>query len=76
MQVHERVVLDPKVMAGRPVIQGTRVPVQSLVAALAAGDSVETVCEQFRVTPEDVSAALAYAADVLADERTYALPGG
>lgn len=70
----ERISINPKVMGGKPVIAGTRVPVQTLIAFLAGGESVATLCEQFVVTEEDVRAALAYAADVLQDERVYALP--
>ena len=70
----ERIAVNPKVMGGRPVIKGTRVPVQTIIAFLAGGESVTVVCEQFSVTQEDVMAALAYAADVLQDERVYALP--
>ena len=71
----DRIAIDPKVMGGKPVIKGRRVPLQTIIAALAGGDDVPTVCEQFALTEEDVRAALAYAADVLKDERVYALPG-
>jgi uncharacterized protein (DUF433 family) len=70
----ERITIDPKVMGGKPVITGTRVPVQTIIAFLAGGDDVAVVCEEFGITEEDVRAALAYAADVLKDERVYALP--
>jgi len=70
----ERIAIDPGVMGGKPVIDGTRVPVQTIVAFLAGGDDVALVCQEFDITEEDVRAALAYAAEVLADERVYALP--
>ena len=70
----DRIAIDPKVMGGKPVIKGRRVPLQVIVASLAGGDDVATVCDQFDITEEDVRAALAYAADVLQDERVYALP--
>ena len=65
--------LDRKVLGGKPVIKGTRVPVQIIVGSLAGHMTIAEVCEQYRLTPEQVHAALAYAADVLADERVYAL---
>ncbi len=74
MDWRERIAIDPKVMGGKPVIRGTRVPVQSIIASLAGGDDVACVCDQFDVAEEDVRAALEYAADVLGDERVYALP--
>ncbi len=70
----ERIAVDANVMGGKPVIRGTRVPVQTVIACLAGGDDVARVCEQFKLTEGDVRAALAYAAQVLADERLYALP--
>ena len=64
---------DPRVLKGTPVIQGTRVPVRVLVGSLAGGMSVEEVCEEYRVKPEQVNAALGYAAEVMAEEHVYAL---
>ncbi|MBI3988872.1 MAG: DUF433 domain-containing protein [candidate division NC10 bacterium] len=64
---------DAKVLGGKPIIKGTRVPVQVIVGSLAGGMSVEEVCEQYRLKPQQVRAALAYAAEVLAEERVYAL---
>lgn len=76
MDWQERIAIDPKVMGGKPVIKGTRVPVQVIVGSLAGGDTVADVCEGYRVTEEDVRAALAYAAEVLGQERLHALPRG
>jgi uncharacterized protein (DUF433 family) len=62
---HERISIDPEVMGGKPVIKGTRVPVDRLVRECAHG-SPEYVAELFmNITPDDVRAALAYAADHL-----------
>jgi uncharacterized protein (DUF433 family) len=69
MAWHELVAVDRQVQGGKPVIKGTRVPVQVLVGSLAGGMTVEEVCEQYRVTPDQVRAALAYAAEALAQER-------
>ena len=69
------IAIDPEVMGGKPVIKGTRVPVQVIVGSLAGGDSIEQVCDGYKVTEDDVRAALAYAADVLGQERLHALPG-
>lgn len=57
------IAIDPEVMGGKPVIKGTRVPVQVIVGSLAGGDSIEQVCAGYNVTEDDVRAALAYAAN-------------
>jgi uncharacterized protein (DUF433 family) len=68
------VVIDAQVQGGKPVLRGTRVTVDAVVRALAAGDDVPTVARDYRLTEEQVRAALAYAADILGTERTIALP--
>ena len=70
MDWQERIKVDAKVMGGKPVIQGTRVPVQAIVAALAGGDDVARICDQFQVVEADVRAALAYAADHFAGQAS------
>jgi uncharacterized protein (DUF433 family) len=69
----DRIDHDPDILDGKAVIKGTRVPIQVIVGSLAGGMSTADVCDQYRLTPEQVQAALAYAADVLAEERVYAL---
>jgi len=62
------------VQGGKPVIRGTRVPVEVLAGAVAAGDGIEQVAADYRVTAEQVRAALSYAADLVASESVLALP--
>ncbi|MBM4039251.1 MAG: DUF433 domain-containing protein [Planctomycetes bacterium] len=57
------IAVDPRVLRGKPVITGTRVPVRIVVGSLAAGMSVEEVCEEYCLTPPQVCAALSYAGD-------------
>lgn len=68
-----RIAVDPQVQSGKPVIQGTRVPVSVIVGAVAAGDSVEEVARDYGITAEDVRAALSYAAN-LVDQETIRAP--
>jgi uncharacterized protein (DUF433 family) len=68
-----RIAVDPQVHFGKPVIQGTRVPVSVVVGAVAAGDSTEEVASEYGLTPQDVRAALSYAAKVLEEETILAL---
>jgi uncharacterized protein (DUF433 family) len=70
----DRINIDPKIMGGKPVIKGRRIAVEVLVGALAGGMTVEEVCEEWAVSPEDVRAALEYAAELVAEETVHALP--
>jgi uncharacterized protein (DUF433 family) len=68
----DRVVLNPKVMLGKPVIRGTRIPVELLVRMLAQGvPEAEILREYPRLHAEDLRAALAYAAHVVAHEEVF-----
>ncbi len=75
--MHERISISPTVCHGKPVIAGTRVLVSTLLGALAGGDSIETVLEDYpNITREDVDAALGFASR-LSDfqEATYEVIG-
>jgi uncharacterized protein (DUF433 family) len=66
---HERIVVDPKIMTGKPTIKGTRITVELILRKLGAGMSGEDIIEDHpHLTPEDIRAAQAFAADYLADE--------
>jgi len=57
----DRISIDPTVCHGKPVIRGTRVLVSTLLGAIAGGDSIETVLEDYpNVTREDIAAALEF----------------
>ena len=62
----ERIVINPEICNGRPVVRGTRITAQTVLEFLAAGDSVEDVLEEYpTLTRADVQACLDYAARVL-----------
>jgi uncharacterized protein (DUF433 family) len=67
------IVVDPTIRLGRPVIHGTRVPVDVVVGQLAAGLTAEQVADEYGITRNDVLAALSYAARVLAAEQVRAV---
>ena len=67
-EIYPGVTVDPNIVHGKPVITGTRVLVSQIVGHLAAGDTVEAVCEAYVLTPEQVRAALGYAASRVASE--------
>ncbi|MBI4321175.1 MAG: DUF433 domain-containing protein [Chloroflexi bacterium] len=70
--LRQRISLNPKVMAGKPVIRGTRIPVELIVRMLAQGiPEADILREYSRLRQEDIRAALAYAAEVLAHEEVF-----
>lgn len=70
-----RIVIDPDVMLGKPVIAGTRITVEGLIERLAAGEAMdELLAAHPRLTREDILAALDYAAKVLRSDLVYLLP--
>ncbi len=65
----KRIVIDPNVMLGKPVIAGTRITVEQVLRKLAANMSVEELLRDYpRLTREDIQAALAYASDAVGSE--------
>jgi uncharacterized protein (DUF433 family) len=70
-----RIRVDPETMVGKPVIHGTRVPVELIVRLLAHGSTYDEILADYpRLSPEDIQAALLYAATVLANEDVFPLP--
>lgn len=75
MAKHERIEVDPKVMLGKPVIRGTRIPVELLLRKIGEGATDEELLDAYpRLTREDLRAAVAYAADVVAYEEIILSP--
>ncbi|HEV7878246.1 DUF433 domain-containing protein [Bradyrhizobium sp.] len=67
--VHERIEMNPDIMGGKPVVGGTRVPVELILRKLGAGMLPESILmDHPRLTHDDIHAAQAFAADYLADE--------
>src|SRR5688572_17222586 len=72
LYVNKRIVVNPDVCSGKPVIRGTRIMVRNVLGIVAGGGTLANVLESYpELTPEDVSAALEYAADVV--DRAAAL---
>jgi len=68
-RVGDRVVVDPRVMGGKPVIKGTRIPVYFILELLSNGWSIDDILREYpHLTRDDVLAALKYAASVLREE--------
>ncbi|HET9110678.1 MAG TPA: DUF433 domain-containing protein [Ktedonobacterales bacterium] len=71
-EVFPGVTIDPQVVHGRPVIAGTRVPVEVIVGERAGGPSFDDIMQDYHLTDEQVRAALAYAAHLLGSMTVYA----
>lgn len=68
---HARVEINPEIMGGKPVVRGTRIPVEMLLRKLGAGMTFESIlADHPRLNREDILAAQAFAADYLAAEES------
>lgn len=77
MTTHDRIELNPKIMLGKPVIRGTRIPVELVVRKLAEGADEKALLQAYpRLTMSDIQAALRYAADSLAHEEVLLSAAG
>jgi uncharacterized protein (DUF433 family) len=69
---HPRIALDPEVLAGKPVISGTRLSVEFIIRLMADGWGEADILANYPgVTHDDVIACLAYARDALSSERVF-----
>jgi uncharacterized protein (DUF433 family) len=72
MSWKSRIVLDDKILAGKPIIRGTRISVEHIVALLAEGWTNEQILKNYPMLKrQDIEAALKYAAEALRQERIY-----
>ena len=72
MATDDRIVLDPAVLAGKPVVRGTRLSVEFLIGLMADGWVEADILRNYPgLTREDLAACLAYARDVLQAEKVY-----
>jgi len=70
-----RIAIDPEIMMGKPVIQGTRITVELILRKLAEGASEKELQEDYpHITTEDIRAAMAYGAASVAHEEIVLLP--
>jgi uncharacterized protein (DUF433 family) len=65
-QIYPGVTMDPAVRFGKPCIAGTRIDIATVVGAIGAGDSIETVQEAYQLSRAQVLSAVSYAAHVAA----------
>ena len=67
--IYERIAINPKIMFGKPAIKGTRITVEQILRKLAGGMSIkEIMADHPHLVPDDIYAAVAFAADYMAQE--------
>jgi uncharacterized protein (DUF433 family) len=68
----ERIVINPKVMVGKPIVRGTRITVELVLKLLSQGLSVKEILKDYpHLSKQDISAVLLYAAKVASEEEIY-----
>ena len=73
-QHEQRIVIDQRVMAGKPIIKGTRIPVAQIIKLLAHGMTPKEILEDYpQLTKEDIKAALAYVSALINNEDIFQL---
>jgi len=73
MEIAPRISVKESVRFGKPVITGTRVPVDLILGKLAGGMTYEEVMAEYEITREDILAVLDYAAKTLSSEQIRAV---
>ena len=72
--MNDRIMIDPEIQHGKPIVRGTRVPVTRIIGGLAGGMTKEEIAYEYAVSEEDILAALRYAADLIESETFHPLP--
>ncbi len=68
----DRITINPKVMVGKPTIRGLRITVEQILKSLASGVSTQELLEDYpELEPEDIQAALSYAAELVSEEQVF-----
>ena len=74
MKWQDYITSDPKILAGKPVIRGTRLSVEFILDLLAEGWSIEQILENYpNLTPESLKAVFAFVAECMREELIYDL---
>lgn len=67
-EITPRIIIDPKIRFGKPVIKGTRMPVDLILGKIAGGMTIKEVAQNYDLKKEDIFAALHYAAQIVKKE--------
>ena len=67
-----RIIVDPEIMVGKPIIKGTRIPVELILKMLAQGIGEKEILKEYpRLKKEDIQSVLKYASDIVSREEVY-----
>jgi uncharacterized protein (DUF433 family) len=69
MEIAKRISVDKNIRFGKPVITGTRIPVDLILGKLGGGMSYDEIISEYDIMREDILAVLDYAAQVLSGEE-------
>jgi len=73
-EISNKITVDPKVMVGKPVIKGTRIPVELILAKLAANPDIKELFLDYpELTPDDIKACLEYAKSLVQKHKQTSL---
>jgi len=71
----DKIAVDPNILAGKPIIKGTRIAVEFILDLLANDWTVENILKNYpQLKKEDITAVLKYATEILKEEKVYPLP--
>ncbi|MEW6089080.1 MAG: DUF433 domain-containing protein [bacterium] len=69
--MNKRIIIDPDIQHGKPVIKGTRVPIARIIGGFAGGMSEKEIMQEYEVSREDIRAALTYAGELIEEEEFH-----
>ncbi|MBN2284801.1 MAG: DUF433 domain-containing protein [Tissierellales bacterium] len=69
----KRIIVDKNIRHGKPIIKGTRVPVDIILGSIAGGMSYEEICDEYEIKNDDIRAAIEYATKIIANEEIHML---
>lgn len=71
----DKITVDPNILAGKPIIKGTRIAVEFILDLLSNDWTVENILKNYpQLKKEDITAVLKYATEILKKEKVYPLP--
>ncbi len=74
MNWQERIVVEPSILMGKPILKRTRLSVEFIIDLLAQGWSTEDIVENYSIAVEHIRACLSYAGEALKTEKVYPIP--
>ena len=71
----DRITVDSDILAGKPIVKGTRIAVEFIMDLLANGWTTEKILKNYpQLEKADITAVLKYATELLKEEKVYSLP--